>query len=322
MKVAAKIIADTMGLAGARITTFEVVAPRFLLAEVNTHRAIARSAASSRAIPVMKRIEMVKASPFVPSAFGKNKPGMQADEELSEREARMAAVIWGDSAARMIEAATSLAELGVHKQQVNRILEPWSYYAGVMTATEWDWFFKLRNHPEAQPEFQELAGMMEALYRANEPKVTEINGRRLHLPYVTTDDLAALSGRFMIAPSEMVGAAFAVSAARCARVSYKTHDGRPTTLEEDHELTLRLVKSGHLSPFDHPAEADVLVSGIKPNYVWDGQDGLARYWKRPRDHRHFWGWIPRRVEVEVELGVRPSRDSFAPIPQELLEVKP
>jgi hypothetical protein len=44
----------------------------------------------------------------------------------------------------------------------------------------------------------------------------------------------------------------AVSAARCARVSYLTHDGRRDP-EADILLYKRLLTSGHLAPFEHVA---------------------------------------------------------------------
>jgi thymidylate synthase ThyX len=319
IETSARIVADTMGLAGARITTFEVTAPRFLLAEVNTHRAIARSAASSRAIPVMKRVEMVQGSPFVPRAFNRNKPGMQAGEQLDVAASRLAEEAWLRALEECLTEARNLAGLGVHKEHANRILEPWAYYTGAMTGSEWDWFFALRNHPEAQPEFRELAGLMQAEYVKSTPLVTEINGVRYHLPYVDVEEMTNMGLTWgacvMGAP---VDALFSISAARCARISYRTFDGKRSTLADDLELCERLVSSGHLSPFDHPATADVIVSGVKPNYQWDGQDDLARYWKRPQDHRQLWGWIPRRVDVELAMGVKPRRDSFAAIPEELL----
>ena len=82
MATSAVIVADTLQLAKARITTFQVRLPRFLLAELNTHRLISKSAESSRAVPVSKRIAAVQTKPFVPDAFGLNQPGMQAGADL------------------------------------------------------------------------------------------------------------------------------------------------------------------------------------------------------------------------------------------------
>ena len=314
MTTSAKIVADSLGAAGARITTFEVVVPRFILAEIGTHRMISKSAASSRAIPVATRIGMVEREPFVPLAFGKNRPGMQADENLDDTQARMARVVWEDSAARMVQSAKALAELGVHKQLSNRILEPFAFVNVVLTGTEFGWFFKLRNHPDAQPEFRDVAALMQEAYEGNSPD--PVNATRLHLPYVTQDDVAA----FPTASAEDQDALVSISAARCARVSYKTHDGRVTTFDEDRALCSRLVQQGHLSPFDHPAIADTLIERRAIQAGQDGDDRNVRqfFWRSPADHRQFWGWVPARVEVERRLGIVCGRNSYAPIDASLV----
>ena len=61
-----KVLADSVSPEGARLTTMEVTFPRIILAEMNTHRVFSRNSASSRAIPIKKRIEMVKKHPYVP----------------------------------------------------------------------------------------------------------------------------------------------------------------------------------------------------------------------------------------------------------------
>jgi thymidylate synthase ThyX len=289
MQTAAKIIADTVNEYGARITTFEVVAPRFLLAEVNTHRVIAKSAASSRAIPVEKRIAMVTDAPFVPLAFGKNKPGMQADENLDDLKNEEARLLWLAAAKSAAVYAKGLADLGVHKQHANRLLEPFVYYTGVMTSTEWSNFFTLRTHPDAQPEFRELAVIMKTLYDTNRPTKAGV-----HLPYVD------LSTQMTTDPATCR----MISAARCARVSYKTYDGKVSTPEKDIELCGDLIKAGHLSPFDHPATSDH-ASFDHQNYGW--------FWHKPSHHRHNWGWIPDRVEIEAQQGWICARNSYGRI---------
>jgi len=280
----ATIIADSVSDIGVRNTTFQVEAPRFLLAEINTHRVLAKSAASSRAIPVKKRIEMVKTDPFIPDVFGKNKPGMQATEQLDEYSAGLALDVWHMGIDYAVEIAEKLEMLGTHKQLANRVLEPFVFYTGVMSGTEWDNFWHLRIHPDAQPEFDELAKTMKSVLDASVPKRSQY-----HLPYA--DDCPPdmpLSDRFMI------------SAARCARVSYKSlQTGTTSTPSEDIELCGKLFTSGHLSPFDHPATADELYTD---------RDGDLR-WCTPRQHKHLYGWIPRRVHVEAHMGRKCRRDS-------------
>ena len=83
-QIKAKIIADSINvLNGVRAITWELEYPRFIHAEFMTHRMFSRNAASSRAIPVSKMIEQVENNPAMPVHWGKNKSGMQAEEELS-----------------------------------------------------------------------------------------------------------------------------------------------------------------------------------------------------------------------------------------------
>jgi hypothetical protein len=281
----AKIIKDTINSWGARITTFEINAPRFLLAEINTHRVIAKSAASSRAIPIKKRIAMIRDAPFVPSTFGKNRAGMQATEELVDNDAAEAKAIWLASADTAVLYACELESVGVHKQQANRILEPFAYFQGVLTATEWDNFFRLRNHKDAQPEFQELASIIQTHYEESKPTLGEV-----HLPY--SED---------IPHGTELRTAMRISAARCARVSYKTFSGTTSTPEEDIDLCDKLIEAGHMSPFDHVAISDSALP----------RDGMY-VWSAPKDQRHFWGWIPHRVQIEAEKGWTCARNSYDP----------
>lgn len=279
------ILKDTINNWGARITTFEINAPRFLLAEVNTHRVIAKSAASSRAIPVKKRIEMVRNEPFVPKTFGKNRAGMQATEELTDNDAMAAMSAWLAAADAAVMYAAELEMAGVHKQQANRVLEPFTYFQGVLTATEWDNFFRLRNHGDAQPEFQELASLMQEQYERSTPILNEV-----HLPY--SDDLPY---------GNDLKTAMMVSSARCARVSYKTFSGVTSTPEEDIDLCDKLISAGHMSPFDHVAITDSAVLRE-----------AGYFWENPRDHRHLWGWRPFRVEIEKDKGWVTARNSYDP----------
>lgn len=52
--IKAEIIADSINQYGNRITSFVITFPRIVLAEFNTHRALSRNSASSRAIPFNK----------------------------------------------------------------------------------------------------------------------------------------------------------------------------------------------------------------------------------------------------------------------------
>ena len=70
-KISAQIIADSVNTQGDRITTYILTFPRFILAELNTHRMFSRNSASSRAIPFEKMVKMVEEDTFIPIAWQK-----------------------------------------------------------------------------------------------------------------------------------------------------------------------------------------------------------------------------------------------------------
>lgn len=241
----AKVVADSMSPAGVRLTTLEVTMPRIVLAEFNTHRMLSRSSASSRAIPVEKRIAMVEADPFVPEAFGRNQRGMQAGDALSGTDAIDARSVWLGACEDAVRRARALAEIGVHKQIANRLIEPFLWHTVLVTATEWSNFFALRCHPDAQPEIRKAAEMMRDAMAASKP--LPFNYGEWHTPFVEPAEAFDLLVEGMTWRD-----ACKVSIGRCARVSYLTHDGRRAP-EEDVKLADRLSTSGHMSPFEHVA---------------------------------------------------------------------
>lgn len=238
----ARIVLDSMNLCGDRLTTFEVTFPRFILAEFNTHRALARNSASSRAIPVQKQLAQVLEDPFIPIYWGKNKPGMQATEELSPEEQVKARRIWLTAKTYAVMCVQDLLKLQLHKQTATRLLEPFMFHTVICSATEWQNFFNLRTHPAAQPEIQVIAKMMKELYDNSIPQV--LRPGEWHLPYIEWDDLIELG-------SDDVPW---VSAGKVARVSYLTHLGtRDSKL--DLELAKKLVSAGHMSPLEQVAQS-------------------------------------------------------------------
>ena len=241
----AKILADHLAPSGKRLVTYEVTFPRIVLAEFNTHRVLSRNSASSRAIPVEKMLRRVEKDPFVPTYWGKNQKGMQADEELGEEARNDAEYAWLSARDKAVGYARSLIETGVHKQLVNRLLEPWCWQTCLVTATEYDNFFALRCHRDAQPEIREIAVMMEKLYDEHEP--IEVGEGFWHLPLV--EDRAELE-----AAGYSEEDIRQISVGRCARVSYLTHDGKRDP-RADLDLCDRLRASGHMSPFEHVAQA-------------------------------------------------------------------
>lgn len=287
-----QIIRDSLSPQEKRLTTFQLSYPRFVHAELMTHRLFSRNASSSRAIPVKRMIEMVRQDPAMPIHFGKNKPGMQAEEEVDDIALKIASNVWKSAAEEACHKAEQLRRLGVHKQVVNRILEPFQWIKVVVTSSEpglanWWW---LRDHPDAQPEIQKLARMMREEYDANEPQM--IYPGQWHLPYIDEDDECAARGH--CADEETALEIMRkMSAARCARVSYMKHDGQKPTIEDDLKLYDRLAGSQpiHASPLEHIATPDSLTN---PGPFFNGQ------WAHPLHHGNFEGWRQWRKMIPGE----------------------
>lgn len=238
--ISAKVVCDSLSPAGVRLTTLEVVMPRIILAEFNTHRVFSRNSASSRAIPVEKMIEKVMTDPFIPLYWGKNQKGMQADEELSVSAKYSAQARWLDARDRAVEQVKQLVEIGVHKQITNRLLEPFLWHTVIVTATEWSNFFAQRCHPDAMPEMRLTAEAMRDAMEASTP--TPLDYGKWHLPYILDDEQGN--------PLEEKKR---VATARCARVSYLQHDGVRAWSKDITMFEEKLLPGGHWSPFEHVA---------------------------------------------------------------------
>jgi len=239
--ISAQIICDSVNPVGDRLTTWILKFPRFILSEFNTHRVISKNSSSSRAIPLERIIKDIQTNPAMPEFWGKNQKGMQAFEELGEKEKGRALVWWGSARNQAIDHALELHKLGVHKQIVNRLLEPWMHQTVLCTGTDWENFFALRAHEAAQPEFRKLAQLMLQLYNDHTPKSLNVN--EWHIPFGDKycDDLT-------------LEQQIKICTARAARVSYNNFEG-DINFDKDFALHDNLLESGHLSPFEHCASA-------------------------------------------------------------------
>jgi thymidylate synthase ThyX len=254
--IKAELIKDSVSPAGVRLSTFVLTYPRFIHAEFMTHRMLSRNASSSRAIPVHKFMEAITQNPAMPISFSKNCKGMQAKEAIENQDD--AIKIWLEARDAMMGFVQRLSDLGVHKQHANRLLEPFQHITVIASATDWANFFGLRCHPDAQPEFQALASDMWSIYSSQQPK--ELIEGEWHLPFVTDEEFNELRRLFMGTESDyfdLLKTLTKRSVARCARVSYNTHDGSANTIEKDVELYDRLVAGEplHASPTEHQAMA-------------------------------------------------------------------
>lgn len=253
LKISAEIILHSKSRAGAGIVTMSLVYPRFVHSEFMTHRVFSRNAMSSRAVPVAKMIAQVRQSPAMPIHWGTNQPGMQANGEVNAEAKADAISLWRQSA--MVAAATAegMMDLGLHKQVVNRILEPFQWMRTIVTATEWDNFFKLRCHDMAEPNMRALAECMrDALMQSDAVE------RDFHLPY---------ADKMEISTTGELNNVCMISAARCARVSYLNHDGSAPDMTKDLALADTLKTSGHASPFEHVAFAMKAARGTSRNFT-------------------------------------------------------
>lgn len=266
MTVSAKVIKDSISPQGIRITTLELEYPRIIHAELLTHRVFSRNSASSRAIPVSKVIELVESNPAMPIHWGKNQAGMQAKEELDDLNKEAVRQLWLEAAKQVVSIAKVMADIGAHKQVVNRILEPFQHMKVVVTSTEWanwDW---LRDHPDADPTIHALAKEMKKARDGSTAQ--ELEYGEWHLPYVW--NYRNKNGKMLygveqhdVVVMEQIGPqpivheltleqARMISASCCAQTSYRKQDG---SLEKAEDIFKKLVESEpcHASPVEHQA---------------------------------------------------------------------
>jgi thymidylate synthase ThyX len=252
--ITASIVADSRNaITGDRITTFLARYPRFIHSELMTHRAFSRNAASSRAIPIAKIMQEVRETPMMPVEWGSNKAGMQAGAPLEAEATAQAKALWREAAGSAAAYAERLAGLGLHKQVANRVMEPFAPMTVLITATEYENFFALRSHDDAQPEIAALSDLMLQLYvEGSTPR--EIDGGDWHIPFSEKmPDGLDLASRLKVAT------------ARCARTSHVAFD-KEFTVESDVSLHDRLAAGGHWSPFEHCAQA-AATSGRSGNFT-------------------------------------------------------
>ena len=234
--------------------TFELTYPRYIHSEFMTHRVFSRNASSSRAIPVKRMIEQVDSNPVVPPKVYMNKAGMVGDVEAPLAVTADFYNLWLDAASNAVEIAKNMEKLGIHKQHINRILEPFQFIKVIVTATDWYNFFVLRLAPDAQPEMRELANTIYDEmnhYHNKAVGVLELDKEHtvVSLPYITDEDVKEIG-------KEEYHTLMKISAARCARVSYNNHDGSKPDIEKDLKLYGHLYDSKHMSPMEHTCIRD------------------------------------------------------------------
>lgn len=296
---------------GRELVTFVIEFPRVVLAETVTHRMnsdswgdtfavcertttrdISKNSASSRAIPHERFVRKIMNDPYRPAWTGA-KGGMQGDP-VPDAKADEADKVWLAARDDMLLRAEQLNCLGIHKQDSNRLLEPWAWVTQVVTSTKsgWDNFFALRCHEMAHPAFRKVARLMYLAYLDSVPD--QIGNGQWHLPFVPRDQALAV---FWL-PEKMISwrempAELRRSAARCAWVSYENHE-KDATDEAADRTCERLVGSSpvHASPFEHQGTPAGAYWGYDGNLPGWGQ--LRKFLNSERAYRYE----PSRAEME------------------------
>jgi len=265
-----EIILDSE-IQGERVTCFRVTYPRIVHSEFMRHRSGSYCSASSRAIPLNRMIEQYFG--YTPDNWRKHRSGMQPIEGnnlFSETDIITYNCLYDNLKNMSIDIAQKLHNEGngVAKEQVNRLLEPYSYITHLvqMTRKGFEHFFDLRTDSNAQYEFRVIANLMREQYDKSKPIK-----RKVHLPFYQDD----WDGSY-----ESLNEFLKMSSARCARTSYHNHNGKSPSQEEDLQLSETLFKDKHLSPFEFPVidrfEAEEIFKDVK---WWEFVEE-SRWWKK------------------------------------------
>jgi len=231
-----ELVRDSVSIFDQRITTLKLVYPRIIHDEFLTHRAFSRNASSNRAIPLERILADLRDNYYIPNVFDQEKRGMSSDTPLPETLQKQAESLWIEGIEKTIETCKSLEGLGIHKQFINYLLLPYQYITVLVTATDWENFFNLRDSPEAHPEMRKLARRIREVMNVSTPEIIEYGW---HIPFC--------GSQILTCPSNLVE-----SVAYCARISYNAK--KKFTLEQNLDLARRLYKNKHMSPFEHIAK--------------------------------------------------------------------
>lgn len=235
----------------SRMTTMVLEYPRIIHSELMTHRLFSRNASSSRAIPASKVIEQVYNNPAMPVRFGKNQAGMQDAGEYESSDAIRD--LWKESSRSACSFATVMNDMQAHKQVINRILEPYQFIRVCVTSTNWNNWFNLRNHPDADPTIHALAETMEKAMEQSEP--WGLMPGQWHVPFVK-EQVNIYEQQFFDEDGNkiMLEQALMISASCAAQTSYRKLDN---SLEKAEDIYKKLIESKpcHASPVEHSGMA-------------------------------------------------------------------
>ena len=306
------VIVDSVVFRGIEETFDLTIAGEFsnyLANDIVVHNS--RNSSSSRAVPTSKWIAEARdpALRVTPMRWGANQRGMQQGDELSGDTLADCQREWSSAANDAAYHAERITSRGAHKELANQILKPYVHANVVITATEWMNFFGLRLDSAAKIEIRTFAEQVWRIW--NESVPTLLRPGEWHLPFVKEEDIQDIRNlhdydcKGSLTPTgdinEVVKMALKVSIARCARVSYESHEtGSRSTIEADVKLHDFLLTNRHLSPFEHQATPDIQNIDCPTC----GQES----WQHIQEHGNFIGFRQYRKMI-------PGED-VAPLPEE------
>jgi len=300
MTIKVKLLQKSLGpYSDACMGTYELVYPRMIHQEVLTHKQLSRNCASSRAIPIESMLKEIENDVAVPVHWGKNQTGMQAGEELNGEALDLVQQYWQLAAKEAIKYSRRLAETGVHKQVANRVTEPYQHMKTVMSATDWNNCFYLRNHKDADPTIAMLFKQMQELWESTEASALDLG--EFHTPYV--DSILRVKNKTISRQYLEVGYGFftpeealKVSASCCAQTSFRKND---SSVDKADMVYDRLVNSKpvHASPFEHQAKPMQKYSNPFDASQWEpGITHVNR--KGELFSGNLRGWVQHRQLIE------------------------
>jgi len=308
--IIAEVIAHSVNIWGAELITFRVHYPRLVHQEELRHRVFSNNVSSSRAIPTEFILDLIGACPAMPVEWGKNQAGMQADGEHAELVSvtlpHCAGFLslnpedaWKEASKYATIFSKSFSDAGYHKQIANRLTEPFQFINQLVTATDWNNFFGLRLHKDADPTIKELARVMYEAKQKSNPELLR-NGE-WHTPYVQHDRVGTKLVYHIGGEEISLKQAKKISISAVAQASYRRLD---LSLDKAEKIYDRLITSKpvHASPTEM-----VATPMSEGEWVERSSCRLLMYKAFPNRNfdqmlyeRNFKGWLQERINISYE----------------------
>lgn len=282
---------------GIPIYTLDVQMPRPALAEFLTHRVFSKNTASTRAIPIKDHVNFVRNMPYLPD-WTKNQSGMQGGE-LPKEQADEATKLINELLGHVCDLVEylggdiKLGNLGAHKQDAGRYLEPFSYITLRVSFTQWKNFLWLRDDEAAYPPIQKVAAAMSNAISLCTP--LELRVGEYHVPNILrirnpeTQELEYFNEETH--EKLTLSQAIELSMSLCAQQSYRKADASDKKTQTVMDKLFNGNKV-HASPSEHQATPIVHPSFKEPEHWPQGvthKDRKGQLWSA-----NYKGWIQHR----------------------------